>query len=78
MIKAIEDLAVSGMTVTNTGTTNPSTITALANAGSDASMSVPTQASGVISVRPATDTSTSGEKYSMKIDAIDVSFDVFF
>ena len=77
MIKAIEDLAVSGMTVTNTGTTNPSTITALAKAGSDASMSVPTQASGVISVRPATDTSSSGETYTMKIDAIDVSFDVF-
>jgi flagellin len=77
MIKAIEDLAVSGMTVTNTGTTNPSTITALAKAGSDASMSIPTQASGVISVRPATDTSSSGETYSMKIDAIDVSFDVF-
>jgi flagellin len=77
MIKAIEDLAVSGMTVTNTGTTNPSTITALAKVGSDASMATPTQASGVISVRPATDTSAQGEKYTMKIDTIDVSFDVF-
>jgi flagellin len=77
MIKAIEDLEVSGMTVTNTGTSNASTITALAKVGSDASMSTPTQASGVISVSPATDTSSSGEKYTMKIDNVDVSFDVF-
>jgi len=80
MIKAIEDLAVSGMTVTNTGTTNPSTITALARGGSDASMAVPAETSsgsGILSIRPATDTSTSGETYSMQIDAVAVSFDVF-
>jgi flagellin len=80
MIKAIEDLEVSGMTVTNTGTSNPSSITALAKTGSDASMAVPTESSsgsGVLSVRPATDTSTSGEAYTMKIDNVDVSFDVF-
>jgi flagellin len=80
MIKAIEDLEVSGMTVTNTGTTNPSTITALAKNSSDATMSIPTESSdgsAVLSVRPATDTSGSGETYSMKIDGVDLSFDVF-
>jgi flagellin len=77
MIKAVEDLKVSGMTVTNTATSTASTITALAKTGSDASMSTPTQTGGVISVRPATDTSTSGEKYTMKIDSADVSFDVY-
>jgi flagellin len=77
MIKAIEDLKVSGLTVTNTGTAIASTITSLAKVGSDATMSTPTQSGGVISVRPATDTSAAGEKYTMSIDGKAVSFDVF-
>jgi flagellin len=85
MIKAIEDLKVSGMTVINTASTTASTVNTLAVVGSDASMSNSdslgagiTQSGGVISLRPATDTSASGEKYTLKIDnKVDVSFDVF-
>jgi flagellin len=77
MIKAIEDLQVSGMTVTNTSSSTASNITSLAKVGSDASMATPTQTGGVISLRPATDTSTSGEKYTMEIETVAVSFDVF-
>ncbi len=84
MIKAIEDLKVSGMTVINTSSKTASTVSNLNTVGSDASMSNSdslgvgiTQSGGVIKLRPATDTSASGEKYTMKIDTVDVSFDVF-
>jgi flagellin len=77
MIEAIEALKVSGLTVTNTGSAIASTITTLAKVGSDASMSTPTQSGAVISVRPATDVSGAGEKYTMNIDGKAVSFDVF-
>jgi flagellin len=77
MIEAIEALKVSGLTVTNTGSSIASTITSLAKVGSDASMSTPTQSGAVISVRPATDVSGAGEKYTMNIDTKAVSFDVF-
>ena len=76
MIKAIEDLKVAGLTVKNTGTENPSTLGSVSVGGSDASLAA-SHSGGILSVRPATDTATSGETLTFTVDGTSVAFDAF-